>query len=174
MRSYNPETYVQNLVRALSPHLPPDAQPRVITDTDEKGAPVTEVTIPHPTEPRHAVSLTVITYRGAVSRCVLRFGQAEITAVLEAESALPAIREILAGRIIAVVRYKNRDAYDDRRMAAYGFTRRLYQLPDDDDALGRLREKLARPATVWEKLAGKMTGVFEVYGWAESETVERL
>ncbi len=173
MSQYNPEQYAQTLVQAISPLLPPDARPRVIRDTNEKGAPVLELVVPNPTEPRHAVSLTVSIFRGAVDRCALRFGQVEVSAALDAEDAIPAIREILAGRIVAVARYKTRDAYDGRRMASYGFIQNLYQLPDDEDALAALREKLARPATAWDKLMGKLTGVFEVYTWDTSEAVER-
>ena len=83
------------------------------------------------------------------------------------------MEEILADRIVAVVRYKNQNAYENRRKVNATPSEWLYQLPDDAEALERMLDKLKKPASFLEKLSGKYTGVFEVYRWSGSEVIER-
>ncbi len=173
MSRYTPEEYTTHLLRAFAPRCPREAQPRVISDTAEKGEPILEFFLPHPTEPRRSISLTVSSERGLVSIGTLWFGQVEVTGALDPDEAIPAMEEILAGRLIAIARYKTRDAYDNRRKAGTGFVQKLYQLPDDAEAFEAMIHKLRTKAGVWDKLAGSMTGVFEVYSWDTAEIFER-
>lgn len=167
------EQYTAALMRTLSPLCPPDAKPRVSTDTNDKGNEITEFRILHPADPRFSVTLDIHTVRSMVHTCTLRFGAAEIAGALSPDDAIPAIEEILAGHIAAIVRYKTRDAYDNCRMAGSGQKQWLYQLPDDEEAFTGMLKKLRTPAGAWEKLSGKLTGVFEVFRWDGSELIER-
>ncbi len=173
MPTYTSEQYADLLTRALTAGKPPQDRPRAVFDTDNRGETILEFTLPNPHDPRRSVSLTAVCRRGVVTRCALWFGQAEITAALRPEEAVPAIEEITAGRIVAIVRYKTRDAYDSRRKAGSGFIQKLYQLPDDETALSAMLEKLRKPAGWTERLTANQTGVFEIYRWESSETLER-
>ncbi len=167
------EQFARELTRTFVRACPVGNPPRVTADTDDKGDELTEFFLPHPTEPGLAVTLEICTSKGAVSTCTLRFGQAEISGALDPEDAVSAIEEILADNIVAIVRYKSRDAYDNRRPASSGTVQWLYQLPDDEAALLAMREKLATPSGVWEKLSGRMTGVFEIFRWSGIEIAAR-
>ncbi len=173
MANFTPDTFAEHLTRTFASRTPHGMPPRVVADTDEKGRPVLEFTLPNPHDARHSVSLTASTYKGAVSLCALWFGQVEITAALNPADAVPAIEEILAGNIVACARYKSRDAYDARRKASSGTARWVYQLPDDAEQLAAMTRKLAEKANPWERFVGSMTGVFEVYAWASTEVFER-
>ncbi len=172
MSHFTMESLATHLTRTFSSRSGGEVA-RAVTDTDPKGKPVLEFTLSNPHDARHSVSLTASSYKGSVSLCSLWFGQVEVTAALDPEDAVPAIEEILAGNIVAIARYKSRDAYDDRRKASSGGTQWMYQLPDDADALAAMTERLRTRAGVWDKLAGSMTGVFEVYSWESSEIFER-
>ena len=165
--------YAALLSRTYTPRFPRDNRPRVVSDTTDKGAEILDLTLPHPEDGRFSVSLTAHTLRGAVSFCDLRFGQAEVASRLDPEEALAAIEEILADNIVAIVRYKNRDAYDNHRKISSAPMEWLYQLPDDEAALTAMLEKLQKPASLPEKISGKHTGVFEVYRWSGSEIIDR-
>ena len=108
-----------------------------------------------------------------VESCSLWFGEAEIAGAMDPTDAMAAIEEILADRIVAIVRYKNRDAYDNHRKISTAPMEWLYQLPDDEGELTAMLDKLKKPATLMEKLGGKYVGVFEVYRWNGSEILER-
>ena len=83
------------------------------------------------------------------------------------------MEEILSDNIVAIVRYKNRDAYDDCRKVSTAPMEWLYQMPDDEAELAAMLEKLKKPAAFFEKVSGKYVGVFEVYRWSGSEVIER-
>ncbi len=172
MQPYTLEEYAAFLTRTYITRFPRDDRPRTVTDVTDKGEEVLEFILPHPEDGRFSVSLQARTYRGEVSDCTLYFGQAEVTGRLDPEEAVAAMDEILADRIVAIVRYKNRDAYENRRKAAPP-SEWLYQLPDDEDELSRMLEKLKKPVTFFEKLGGNFTGVFEVYRWSWCEVIER-
>lgn len=165
--------YAALLTRTYTPRFPRDNRPRVVSDTTDKCEEILDLTLPHPEDGRFSVSLTAHTLRGAVAFCELRFGQAEIASRLDPEEALAAIEEILADNIVAIVRYKNRDAYDDCRKVSASPSEWLYQMPDDEAELAAMLEKLKKPAAFFEKVSGKYTGVFEVYRWSGSEVIER-
>ncbi len=171
MSHFTPDHYATHLLRTFTPAA--GERPRLTQDVTDKGETVLEFVLPHPTEARFSITLTASSRRGAVTTCALRFGPAEIAAFLDPAEAVEAMGEIIADNIVAVVRYQNLDAYDDHRVATYGFTTRLYQLPDDTEALAALEEKLQRPATVLDRLRGSLTGVFEFYRWSEHRTLKR-
>ncbi len=173
MSNFTVDSFATHLTRTLCRHCAPGEAPRAVADTDAKGRPVLEFTLPNPHDPRYSVSLTASTYKGSVSLCTLWFGQVEITGALDPEQAIPAIEEIVAGNLIAVARYKTRDGYDGRRKASSGGIQWMYQLPDDAEALAAMKEKLRSPAGLWDKLTASMTGVFEVYSWESAEIYER-
>ena len=174
MPQYTPDEYAALLTRTYVPRFPRDNRPRAVSDVTDKGEPILEFILPHPESGRFSVSLTAHATKGAVIYCELRFGQAEVASRLDPEEALEAIEEILSDNIVAIVRYKNRDAYDDCRKVSAAPTEWLYQLPDDEAALTAMLEKLKKPAGLLEKLSGKLTGVFEVYRWDGSEVIERM
>lgn len=173
MPQYTPEEYAAPLTRTYTPRFPRDSRPRVVSDTTDKGEAVLEFLLPHPEDGRFSVSLTASTRKGYVSTCALRFGQAEIASLLKPEEAISAIEEILSDRIVAIVRYKNRDAYDNRRKASTPPFEWVYQLPDDERELTVLLEKLHKPVSFLAKVSGKHVGVFEMYRWSGSDVWER-
>ena len=160
-------------VDQLAAHLERTFGGRAVTDTDAKGQVVLNFHISNPHESRHPVVLTAHSYRGAVSLCSLWFGQVEISKALDPADLVPAMEAILRGEIVAVARYKSRDAYDDRRRAAGNRSTWLYQIPDDAEALSAMKEKLCTRASLGEKIMGNMTGVFEVYDWESTSVLER-
>ena len=165
--------YAALLTRTFTPRFPRDDRPRAVSDTTDKGEETLEFILPHPEDGRFSVSLTAHTLRGAVAFCELRFGQAEIASRLDPEVAVAAIEEVISDRIVAIVRYKNRDAYDDCRKVSTAPMEWLYQMPDDEAELAAMLEKLKKPAGLLEKIGGKYVGVFEVYRWGGSEVIER-
>lgn len=160
-------------VDGLATHLERTFGGHAVTDTDAKGQAVLNFHISNPNEPRHPITVTAHEFRGAISLCSLWFGQVEISGTLDPVDLPPAIEAILHGEIVAVVRYKNRDAFDDRRRVERGRSAWLYQLPDDTDALDAMKEKLGTPASLGERISGLMTGFFEVYDWTLSSIFER-
>lgn len=167
------EELSSSLLRTLTLRLRGESRPRVSTDTDDKGNPLTELLIPHPTEPRFSVSLRMRERGGTVHTCDLWFGQAEITGALDPDDAEAAIEEIISDRIVAVIRYKNPAAYEDHRKSREW----LFQLTGDEDsdapALEALLARLASPAGVMDRLSGTYVGVFEVIRWSGCEVLER-
>ena len=160
-------------VDGLATHLERTFGGHAVTDTDAKGQVVLNFHISNPNEPRHPITMTAHTYHGAVSLCALWFGQVEVSRALDPADLAPAIEAILRGEIVAVARYKNRDAFDDRRRVERGRSAWLYQFPDDTDALDAMKKKLGTPASLGERISGRMTGVFEVYDWTLSSVFER-
>lgn len=167
------EEYASLLTRTFSPQFPRDNRPRAVTDTTEKGEEVLEFILPHPADGRFSVSLTVSTAHGYVTTCALRFGQAEVASTLSPEDALSAVKEIIENNIVAIVRYKNQEAYENHRKVSTSPVEWLFQMPDDEAALNRMLEKLQKPASFTEKLSGRYTGVFEIYRWSESRILAR-
>ena len=173
MPHYTMEEYAALLTRTYVPRFPRDSRPRLVSDTTDKGEEVLDLILPHPANGRFSISLTAHSQRGMAAFCGLRFGQAEIASRLAPEEAMAAIEEILADRIVAIVRYKNRSAYDDCRKVSAAPSEWLYQMPDDEGELTAMLDRLKKPATFMEKISGKYTGVFEVYRWSGSELLER-
>ncbi len=167
------EQYATTLTRTFISRTTPETRPRTVFDVTEKGEEELEFVIPHPEEPRHAVSLTVTVGRGQALMADLRFGQAVVANGLGADEAIAAIGEVLDGHIVAITRYKNRNAFDDRRLASSGQAQWLFQMPDDASALTAMTAKLRRSASFMEKLSGALIGVFEVYAWDTREILER-
>ena len=165
--------YAALLTRTFTPRFPRDNRPRVVSDTTDKGEEILDLILPHPEDGRFSVSLTVSERKGITGTCALRFGQAEVASALEPEEAIAAMEEVISDRIVAIVRYKNRDAYDDCRKVSTAPVEWLYQMPDDERALQAMLEKLKKPAGLLEKLSGKHVGVFEVYRWSGSEVISR-
>lgn len=171
MPQYTPEEFASLLTRTYAPH-----RPRVVWDTNDKGTKILEFILPHPTEPRLSVSLQSQAARGYADTCSLRFGQAEITGYLDPNNAIPAIDEIIGDRLVAILRYKNQDAYDSHRPTGKA-GQWLYQITDDEDddtpALEKMLARLKSPAGLMDKLSGKTVGVFEVLRWSGSEILKR-
>lgn len=169
MPQYTLEEFASLLTRTFASY-----HPRVIYDTTDKGEQIMEFLLPHPTEPRFSVSLQVHAFRKQAESCTLWFGQAEISGRLDPEMAPSAIDTILNDELVAILRYKNDDAYDNHRPSGNQW---LYQLTDDEDddgeALERMKQKLTSPPSLMDKLSGKSVGVFEIYSWDRSELVKR-
>lgn len=170
---YTLEEYAALLIRTFTPRFPKDNRPRVITDKTDKGEEILECVLPHPEDGRFSVSLQVNSYHNYVSSCSLRFGQAEIAASLSPEDAPAAIEEIIEDRIVAVVRYKNQDSYENHRKVSTSPAEWLYQMPDDEAALNRMLGKLKKPAGFFERIVGKYTGFFEIYRWSGCQLFKR-
>ncbi len=172
MQPFTLEEFSSHLTRSLSRH-----RPRTVTDVTPKGRRVLEFILPHPTEPRFSISLQAEEIRGYVEKCTLWFGQAEITGALPPEDAVAAIEEIATDRVAAIVRYKNRRAYDDHRRATDANSQWVYQFTTDEDddtaAYERMMDKLRTPAGTWERIRGRTVGVFEIIRWSGSEVLER-
>ena len=173
MPRFTSEEYAALLTRALTPRLPRDVRPRIVYDVTEKGIPVMEYLLPHPAAPQRSIILLAEEKNGGVASCSLRFGEAEISGVLDPHDSLAAIEEILSDRIVAIVRYKSMDAYENHRKIATSPIEWLFQLPDDEAELTALLDRLKRPATLTERIGGRYIGVFEVYRWSESELISR-
>ncbi len=171
MSQFTPEGFSEHLTRHFTEKgQPAQSRPRAHLDTDPKGRPLLEFLLPNPADPRRSVSLTAAVNRGAVGLCALWFGPVEITGALDPEAAVPAIREILAGNLVCIARYKSRSSYNDRRGATGQW---VYQLPDDAAALAAMQARLRTPASRLQRLLGRETGVYEVFSWSEGETIER-
>jgi hypothetical protein len=129
--------------------------------------------IPNEAYPRYSLSLDVTEYGRELS-VSLWFGQTEITDRLPEDDAVRAIAEFLEDRIVTVARYKNRDAYDDRRPMEKA---RIYQISMDDGEgqgdIDRLLARLETPATWLDRLLARDTGVFEIARWTDVRVVER-
>ena len=173
MPRFTPDEYAALLTRTFTPLVPRDCRPRVVRDVTEKGIPVMEFLLPCPDAPQRSVTLSAHERRGVVETCSLRFGEAEIAGAMDPTDAIAAVQEILSDNLVAIVRYKNRDAYDNHRKISSAPMEWLYQLPDDEAALTAMLEKLQKPASLPEKIRGKHTGVFEVYRWSGSEIIDR-
>lgn len=170
---YTPEEYAALLNRTFTPRFPTDNRPRMITDKTDKGEEILECILPHPEDGRFSISLQVNSNNNHVSTCSLRFGQAEIAASLPPEEVPAAIEEIIEDRIVAVVRYKNQESYENHRKVSTSPAEWLYQMPDDEAELNRLLEKLQKPASLPERISGKYTGVFEIYRWSGRQLLKR-
>ena len=167
------DEYASLLTRTFAPRFPRDSRPKAVTDTNEKGEEVLEFILPHPADGRFSASLTVSTAHGYVTTVALRFGQADIASALLPEEALSAVTEIIEDRIVAIVRYKNQDAYDNHRKVSTTPIEWLYQMPEDESEFFSLLEKLKAPAKFIEKISGKYTGVFEIYRWRSHQILTR-
>lgn len=170
MPLYTLEEFATLLTRAFSSY-----RPRVIYDTSEKGERIMEFLLPNPHEPRFSISLQCKEIRRQTDSCTLWFGQAEITGHLDPDMAVSAIETILNDELVAILRYKNEDAYDNHRPAEKA--QWLYQLTDDEDddseALEKMKQKLQSPPSLMDKLGGKLVGVFEIFSWNENEVIRR-
>jgi hypothetical protein len=170
---YTLEEYAALLNRTFTPRFPKDSRPRIVTDKTDKGAEILEFILPHPEDGCFSVSLQVNSCNSHVSTCSLRFGQAEIASSLTPEDAPAAIEEIIEDRIVAVVRYKNQEAYENHRKVSTSPTEWIYQMPDDEVNLNRMLERLQKPASPLERISGKYTGVFEIYRWSGHQLLKR-
>ena len=173
MPQYTVEEYAAFLTRTYVSRFSRDNRPRTVTDVTDKGEEVLEFILPNSEEGRFSVSLQAHTYRGSVSHCSLYFGQALVAPKLDPDVAVSAMDEIIEDRIVAIVRYKNREAFENHRKISTAPSEWLYQMPDDQDELSSMLEKLKKPASFLEKLSGKYTGVFEVYRWSGVEVIDR-
>ena len=173
MPHFTPDDYAALLIRTFTPLVPRDCRPRVVRDVTEKGIPVMEFLLPCPDAPQRSVTLSAHERRGLVETCSLRFGEAEIAGAITPTDAISAMEEILSDNIVAIVHYKNRDAYDNHRKVSTAPMEWLYQIPDDEAELTAMLDKLKKPAAFFEKVSGKYIGVFEVYRWSGSEVIER-
>ena len=166
---YTIDEFATLLTRTFAQH-----HPRVIKDVNDKGIPVTEFMIPNPHLPRFAVSLQFHADGGYVDTCSLWFGQIEISGHMDADTAASAIEEIMSDKVVAILRYKNQDAYDDHRPSPRKW---LYQITDDEDdesaELEAIKARLHSTPTLGEKISGKLLGVFEVFSWTSQEVIVR-
>lgn len=169
MPQYTLEEFATHLTRAFASY-----RPRVTYDTTEKGENAVEFLVPNPNELRFSVSLQAKGSQKWVETCTLWFGQAEFSGRLDPDMAISAIETIIGDEVVAILRYKNKDAYDDHRPAGNQW---LYQLTEDEDddseALEKMKQKLRTPPSFMDKLSGKLTGVFEVFSWSETELIQR-
>ena len=169
MAVYTLDEYATLLARTFAPY-----RPRVIKDVTDKGVEVMEFILPHPQNPRFSVSLQASETRGFVETCALWFGQAEISGRMDVDMVVSAIEEIVSDRVVAVLRYKNQDAFDNHRPSGKQW---LYQLSDDEDddtpRLEAMKQRLQSPPTFGEKISGQLLGVFEIFSWSEDMVIPR-
>lgn len=169
MSTYTLDEYATLLTRAFAPY-----RPHIIRDMTDKGVAVMEFILPHPTESRFSVSVQAQEARGYVDKCSLWFGQAEISGHMDADHIAGAIEEIVNNRIVAILRYKNQNAYDNHHPSGKQW---LYQLTDDEDddsaSLLAMKDLLQSKPTIAEKLSGKLLGVFDIFSWESCETINR-
>ncbi len=169
MTQYTLEEFATHLTRAFASY-----RPRVAYDTTEKGENTVEFLLPNPNEPRFSISLQAKGTHKWVESCTLWFGQAEFSGRLDTDMAISAIETILGDEVVAILRYKNENAYDDHRPTGDQW---LYQLTDDEDddseALEKMKQKLASPPSLTDKLSGKRLGVFEIFSWGKAELIRR-
>ena len=173
MALYTREEYENLLNRTYVPRCPRDNRPRSITDVTDKGEEILEYILPHPTEGRLSATLQATIFKGYVKSCALHFGVVRVAAGLDPDEALSALEEVLSDRIVAIVRYKSMAAYEDHRKASSSPSEWLYQMPDDEERLASMKEKLQKPATLGERLSGKRVGIFEEYRWSGSTLIKR-
>ena len=170
MQNYTAEEFATLLTRSFVRY-----QPRVVYDVDDKGQRILEFILPNPEFPRFSVSLQTTEIRKQVDRCTLWMGQAQIAASMDPELAIPAIEEIISDRVVAILRYKNQDAYDNHHPTDKA--QWLYQLTEDEDddsaALEEMKARLSTKPSFGEKLSGKMVGVFEIIRWSGNEIIQR-
>ena len=149
-------------------------RPRVTYDVTDKGAKTMEFLIENTSAPRFSVSLQAMTKQKLVESCTLWFGQAEISGMMNPDMAPSAIETIIDGDLVAILHYKNQDAYENHRPSGHQW---LYQLTDDEDDdsedLEKMKQRLASPPSLAEKLGQKYTGVFEIYSWDHAEILNR-
>lgn len=158
------------LTRAWAVH-----QLTVNEDVSDKGEPVTLFVIPHPTEARYGVAVEAKETKAGI-RCALWFGSVLIAPVIPDDQILAAVEEILSDRIVAVVKYKHRDAYDDRHPSGW---QKVFQLTRDHDsdegAFRALMTRLTAPPTFADRLpGGPGIGVFEIARWSSVSVVDRI
>lgn len=148
--------------------------PSVNEDVTDKGENVALFVIPHPTEARYSVAIEAKESYEHLS-CALWFGSVAIASAIPAEQISAAVEEILSDRIIAIVKYKNQDTYDDRH--PMGWTRVFQITPDEDSdeaALNSLLSRLETPPTWIDRRPGGLgTGIFEVARWSGVTVIDR-
>ena len=169
MQNYTAEEFSALLTRTFARY-----RPRVVYDVDNKGQKLMEFILPNPEFPRFSISLQATEIHKRVSTCTLWFGQVEILGRLDPDMVHSAIETIVNDQLVAILRYKNEDAYDNHRPSGNQW---LYQLTDDEDddseALAQMKSKLSSKPTLMEKFNGKLVGVFEVFRWSGSEIIRR-
>ncbi len=149
--------------------------PTVNEDVNGKGEAVTLFVIPHPTEARYGVAVEAKEAKGRIT-CALWFGSVLIASVIPDDRIIDAAREILADRIVTVVKYKHRDAYDNRHPSGW---EKVFQITDDSDsgegALTSLLSRLEAPPTFGDRLPGGLgIGVFEIARWNDVKIMEHI
>ena len=162
------DEFSNQLTKALSCY-----RPRTITDVNAKGRRVLECIIPHPTEPRFSISLQAEDRNGYVEFLTLWFGQARLPYSVPTYEVFEYIEPIVNDQAVAIVRYKNRRAYDNHRQATDAYSQWFYYLDGESAAYERMMEKLSTPASSWERFSGRYVGVFEIIRWSGSEVLER-
>ena len=169
MQQYTLEEYATYLTKAFSSY-----RPRIAYDVTDKGEKTMDFLIENTSEPRFSVSLRAISKYKLIDTCTLWFGQAELSGYLDPEMAPSAINTILNDELVAILHYKNQDTYENHRPSGKQW---LYQLTDDEDddseALEKMKQKLASPPSLMDKLSGKWSGVFEIYSWRTHEVIHR-
>ncbi|MBE6586210.1 MAG: hypothetical protein E7645_06780 [Ruminococcaceae bacterium] len=170
MQIYTQEALATQLQKIFAGH-----RPRVIYDVTDKGENIMEFLIENPHNPRFSIVFQAQGRHQQVDVCTLRFGQAEIKGMMEPEMVPSAITTILNDELVAIVQYKNDEAYDNRRSIPN--LEWLYQLTDDEDddstALEKMKQKLSAPPSFFDKLRGNMIGIFEIFSWSSSEIIKR-
>ena len=110
---------------------------------------------------------------GYVESLTVWFGQARLPYSVQPYEVFEYINPIVNDQAVAIVRYKNRRAYDDHRQATDANSQWFYYLGSDTAAYEQMMEKLRTPASAWERFSGRHVGVFEIIRWSGSEVLER-
>ena len=172
MQPYRPQTlaeFARQLTTTFAPY-----HPKTVEDVTDKGVRGVEFILPNPNQPRFAVTVQIREAGGVVDRCSLWFGQAEISGYMNPEQVIPTIEEIIAGRVTALLRYKNQNAYDNHSPSGMQW---LYQFTDDEDddtaAIAQMTARLLTTPTLLERISGKLIGYFEFFSWEKQWTIER-
>lgn len=165
------EQLMQELTRLLRNYAP-----SVQSDTDAEGRGTRILTVRNPRDGRWSLQFLCPAdpdRQGALIGS-LWFGAVEITGCLSAEEAPDTIQAVLNGEITCVLRYRNADELSCHRPSGWKKVFLTGSAGGDDTALAALQARLRTPVTLWERLVGTYTGIFEFANWQTCETVARL
>lgn len=152
-----------------------DLSPVIETDVSEQGDDMLVVTVRNPHDPYRGVTYEAGADHNGNVMGSLWFGQCEITGMLEAADAEAAIRSVVNGEIVTVVRYRNEEDRTDRHPTDRQWVFQLFPDGQDDDTprYTALIRKLRSKPTLWDRLDRWAVGVFEVARWGEVTVIQR-
>ena len=142
-------------------------------DVDNKGKDFCEVCLQNRKNPMFPVTVTV-----KESGCLVSVGRVQNvtgTSCFPVENIIPAIEDIILGRVVFVFGYENQEKLEDDKP----FFTKIFALTGKDDDMTeeyrKLIEKLNIPVGGIKRRLTKLKGIFRVYNFTYSvdETIRR-